>query len=374
MRFGSRGLPVSVSAALMLISLCARPVQAQDALFEHCGQIDAPGRITALTGSSEAWQLIEPRLRSFCNQVVSTMGRLQPIVGVAFSGGNPVLGTGSALGSRFGVPRFSVTGRVNLAVAEVPDLIDSNVRQLSAESLTSQPLQSSSYPIPSIQVDVAVGLLDGFSVTPAIGGVGAIDLLGSVSFVPAVRAILLEDAVVSIGGGARIGILEGGPVTPGVSISGMYRRLTDVEVGNMQQGDAAQFRADLSTWSGRAVVSKGLLMVDVAAGAGIDHYSGDVAIAWALECRVSECLAVNGNQPIIVAGDADGDLSTTAWNVFGNIGLNVGLLKVVGEVGYQRLTDPDRLDAYRDAPNGPVLADQLGAGSLFTSFGVRFAF
>lgn len=181
----------------MLTTLFVRPVRAQDALLESCRQISVSGRVPTLSSYSEARQLIEPQLRNLCNQIVSTMASVQPIVGVAFSGGNPVLGTGSALGSRSGVPRFSVTGRVNLAAAEVPDLLNENVPQLSAESLAGQPpLQSSSYPIPSIQVDVAVGLLDGFSLTPAIGGIGAVDLLGSVSFVPAVRNIRDRKSVV----------------------------------------------------------------------------------------------------------------------------------------------------------------------------------
>lgn len=358
----------------MLIALFVRPARAQDGLLESCRQIDASGGISAISAYSDVWRLIEPQLRGLCSQVVSTMASVQPIVGVAFSGGNPVLGTGSALGSRLGVPRFNVTGRINLAVADVPDLMNASVGELSAGALAIQPLQTSRYPIPSVQVDLAVGVLDGFSLTPAIGGVGAIDLLGSVSFVPAVRDIYLEDAVVNIGGGVRIGILNGSALMPGISVSGMYKRLSDITFGDMQQGDAAQFRADLTTWSGRAVVSKGLLMVDLAAGVGIDHYSGDVDFAWALECRISECLDVNGNQPIIVSGEAAGELSTTAWNVFGNVGLDFALVKVVGEVGYQRVTDPDRLDSYTDAETGPLIAGDLGAGNLFSSLGLRFAF
>lgn len=355
----------------MLIALFVRPASAQDALFESCRQINVSDGVTAISGYSELRRLIEPQLRNLCSQVVSTMASVQPIVGVAFSGGNPVLGTGSALGRRFGVPRFSVTGRVNVAVADVPELINANVGQLSGDALAIQPLQTSRYPIPSVQVDLAVGLLDGFSFTPAIGGVGALDLLGSVSFVPAVHDIRLEEGILNVGGGVRVGIIDGGPLMPGISISGMYRQLSDIRFGSIQQGDAAQFRTNLSTWSGRAVVSKGLLMVDLAAGVGIDHYSGDVDFAWALECRISECLAVNRNQPIIVSGGATGDLSTTAWNVFGNVGLNVAMLSVVGEVGYQRLTDPDRLDPFMNLESDRLLADELGGGNIFTSLGVR---
>lgn len=359
---------------MMLIALFVRPVRAQDSLFESCRQINASGRVTAIAGYSEVWRLIEPQLRDLCSQVVSTVASMQPIVGVAFSGGNPVLGTGSTLGSRVGVPRFSATGRINLAVADVPDLMNGNVGELSGSALAIQPLQTTRYPIPSAQVDLAVGVLDGVSFTPGIGGIGAIDLLGSVSFVPAVRDIHLEDAIVNLGGGARIGVLDGGALMPDISVSGVYRRLSDIQFGNMQRGDAAQFRADLSTWSGRAVVSKGLLMFDLAAGVGIDHYSGDVDFAWTLECRISECLAANSAQPIVVSGDAAGELSTTAWNVFGNVGLDFALLKVVGEVGYQRVTDPDRLGSYTTAGTGPLIADELSSGHLFSSFGLRFTF
>ena len=42
-------------------------------------------------------------------------------IGIAFSGGNPVLGTGTTLGRRLGTfPRLSATGRLNMALVEAP--------------------------------------------------------------------------------------------------------------------------------------------------------------------------------------------------------------------------------------------------------------
>lgn len=366
--FSSRD-PICLGVILVSITLLVRPARAQDALFESCRQVDVPAHVD----NPRVRFIIEPELRNLCGQVVTTMARVQPVLGIVFSGGNPVLGTASALGSRSGVPRISVTGRVNVAVAEVPDLIDHNVGRLTDDTQAIQALETSRYPVPSVQVDLAMGVLDGFSITPLIGGVGAIDLLGSLSFVPAVRDFGLQDVVLNVGGGVRVGLIEGGALVPGVSISGMYRRLSDITFGDMQQGDAAQVRTNLNTWSARAVVSKGLPMLDLAAGAGIDRYSGDVEFGWALDCSIDECLDANGGQPLIVSGNAVGRLNTTAWTLFGNVGVNLALLKIVGEVGYQRLTDPHRLDPHIDVQTGRLLDDELGGGNIFTSLGLRLA-
>lgn len=284
-----------------------------------------------------------------------------------------MLGTGSTLGTRAGIPRVSVSGRVNLALADVPDLIANEVGRLTEDEQAIQALRVSTIPIPSLQADLAVGLFDGFSATPALGGVGAIDLLGSIAFVPTVEEVGLDKAVVNIGGGARIGVLKQGALTPGLSVSGMYRRMSEIGLGNLQQGDAAEFHTNLRTFSGRVVASKGLPFVDLAAGAGIDRYSGDVDFSWTLTCTVTECLAANDNQPLTVSGNTAGKLRTTAWNVFGNVGVGFAVVKVVGEVGYQKLTNPERFNPITGPGNsGPLTTDEIG-GNIFTSFGLRLA-
>ncbi|MFW5951373.1 MAG: hypothetical protein ACOCVZ_04585, partial [Gemmatimonadota bacterium] len=182
----------------------------------------------------------------------------------------------------------------------------------------------------------------------------------------------LEEEIINAGIGARVGIIKQGLIMPGVSISGLYRTmLGDVEFGSIVDGDPAHFKTNLSSLSLRAGVSKGILMFDFAAGAGYDRYSSDGRLDWQLECPASQCggesYTLTTNAPV------EGDLSTAAWNVYGNVGMSLLLLNIVGEVGYQQATDIVDLQALQDAglPGQEPTVEDLDGGRFFASIGLR---
>jgi hypothetical protein len=215
-----------------------------------------------------------------------------------------------------------------------------------------------------------------------MGGLGAVDLLGSVSYVPVVEAIGLTEEIINVGIGARVGILQQGLLLPGISVSGMYRTmLDDVAFGSIAaDGDPAEFSTSLSTLSLRAGISKGLLMFDLAAGAGYDRYSSDVSFDWELNCPASRC----GDDYTLITRNPDGgrgvagSLTTAAWNVYGNAGLSMLLLNIVGEIGYQKAMDVIDAARLRDAGLGSAnqtpTTDALDGGRFFGSIGVRLTF
>ncbi|HSJ10798.1 MAG TPA: hypothetical protein VK928_12820, partial [Longimicrobiales bacterium] len=161
-------------------------------------------------------------VRAFCENVADAATMLQPRVGIALSGGNPVPGTASTLGMRLGsMPRISLTARVTAADVDLP----------AVERMTDS--ADVSFPVGSIAADVSVGLFSGVSLLPTVGGFGSIDLLGSVGIIPLPRGEGFDNsAPLTWAAGARVGILRESFTAPGVSVSMMYRRLGDVTFGD----------------------------------------------------------------------------------------------------------------------------------------------
>jgi hypothetical protein len=357
-----------LAAAFCALLLPGSPAGAQDALLQTCATV----QVTSPEGDVPAQ--IQDQFRFMCGQVVQGMTAVQPTVGIAFSGGAHTLGSATTIGRRLGLfPRVSGTVRVNAVLVDVPDLFDGYVPQFENDRL--QPMGTVRVPALALQGDIAVGVFNGFSLAPGVGGFGAVDLLGSVSVVPAVEAIGLSESIANLGGGARVGILRQGLVMPGVSVSGMYRSMRGAvafgELGTAAAaGDPAEFSADLSTWSFRAGASKGFLLLDLAAGLGYDIYSSDIHFDWRLRCPAQQC----GEEVILETdGGVQGRLRTAAWNAFGNVGLSLLVLKLVAEVGYQQPLDIVDAAALRAAglPDQPPVLDDVTGGRYFLSLGAR---
>lgn len=364
---------------LCALGLAASPAAAQGDLLDSCRGMEiryfVEGAQTPPPPGS-ASDNAEEQLRYLCGQVVHAMSNVQPSVGIAFSGGNHTLGTATTIGRRLGIfPRFSVTARLNGAWADAPDLLDGYEAELD-DNGELPPMGTTGIPVGSLQGDVTLGLFNGLSLGPALGGLGAIDLLGSLSFVPSIEAAGLDREILNWGAGARIGILQQGLIMPGVSISGMYRNMGEVSFGSIEdEGHPAEFATDLSTLSLRGAISKGFLAFDLAAGAGYDIYTSDVRFDFELTCPPGECYP--GVEATARPQEAiQGELQTAAWNVFGNVGLSLLVLNIVGEIGYQKTTDlvtaADLAEA--DLPDRQLTTDELEGGRLFGSVGVRFTF
>lgn len=371
----------TASFAIALVALCAAPLQAQDgdALLATCNGIVTadievrnrnPGAPPALVNA--AVNEVIDEVQFLCSTVATTLSNIQPAVGISFSGGNPTLGMGGTLGTRFGfIPRFAITARLNAALTELPDIQDFSSQIGEGESLDSVP--TARFPLAAIQGDVAIGVFNGITLVPMLGGLGSIDLLGSVAFIPAIESTGLEEAIVSWGAGARIGILKGGLVAPGLSVSGMYRRMGEAQFGDIdgEDPDPGEFATDLSSISLRAALSKGFLMFDFVLGGGYDMYTSDPSFNFALNCRTTECVAVAdpGNAAegltLTMAEPIAGEVESAAWNVFGNVGMSLLLLNLVAEIGYQQAMD------VIESSDVQVTEEEIGSGAFFGSLGLR---
>jgi hypothetical protein len=120
-------------------------------------------------------------------------------------------------------------------------------------------------------------------------------------------------------------------------------------------------------------VSKGILALDFAAGAGYDIYSSDLHFDFIATCPASACTVETTARPV---DPIDGTLETAAWNVHGNVGLSLMVLNIVAEVGYQQATEVVTAEdlAAAGLPDRAPVAEDIGEGRLFGGIGVRLTF
>src|SRR5439155_427052 len=164
----------------------------------------------------------------------------------------------------------TVTARVNAIKASLPN----------PDSASQSQVPSSFHgAIPAPIVEAALGLLRGR------GGFLSVDALGSAVLLPTSgvsglsvdsNAAHIGGAALGIGYGARVGILSGTFPIPALSVSWMHRTLPRIQYGKLGPafgtGDQFEFSMDLKADNYRAVASWKFVLLDLAAGLGIDHY------------------------------------------------------------------------------------------------------
>lgn len=286
--------------------------------------------------------------RRFCNLVAQGVEVVQPRIGLAAAGGNPVLGTASTLGMRIGkFPRISIGGRVTAVQADLPP-----IRTIGS-------VDDIDFAVGALAVDGAIGVFQGFSPAITVGGVLSLDLLASAGLLLLPDDDGFDDSPFTWGAGLRLGIFRESFTLPGISVSAMYRRVGEIEFGDpaLQRTDAAFSADDYTNLSFRGVIGKRLFGIGLAAGAGYDHYSTDVA--WAFVDPADP-----GGAPVRVAMDG---FDNDRFMLFLNAGITVLILTASLEVGWQQGGDvvPAALPAVDFDPED---------GAFFGSFAIRIAY
>jgi len=284
---------------------------------------------------------VATQAQTICNRAVDAYKTFQPLGGIAISGGNPELGTARGLG---GPGHLFVSARVNVVKADIPN------------PDTTQGKISGGLPAPV--VEGGVGLLRGVG-----GGLLSVDALVSATLLPAnLDKLSVDSTATRIGGmalgvgyGVRVGVMNGFFPIPAVSVSVMRRSLPRVQLGDLSKGDNYQFDTDLKATNVRVAASLRFLVLDVAAGFGFDHYSSTGHIAF---CNSPQPLCAKQTVTVLVTNNRQ--------VLFADAGLNLMLLKLVGEIGYQTGKDQQLSTTYRDFD--PT------AGHVYGGLGVRFSF
>lgn len=280
-----------------------------------------------------------------CNTAVDAMKAFSPLAGMVISGGNPVLGTAGTLG---GFGHIALTARVNATKVALPN-------PDSAFSSGSSVAASYNGALPAPVVEASLGVLRGMG-----GGLLSIDALGSAVLLPTNQvanlsvdpnATKIGSVALGIGYGARVGIIKGGLLIPSVSVSWMHRHLPRLQYGDVTAGGPMDFAMALDATNIRAVAGMRLLLFDVAAGLGVDHYVTTGRIRY----QDITVQTVNVNP------------KNTRQVLFADAGMNLLVVKLVGELGWQSGKDQG------------FTRDSFGswdpkAGHVFGSIGARLSF
>ncbi|MGD2154922.1 MAG: hypothetical protein PVG79_16780 [Gemmatimonadales bacterium] len=284
--------------------------------------------------------------RFLCHDLVASVQLLQPELGMLLAGANPVLGTASPIGTKFRfIPRLNIGGRITVGWAEIPDLLD-------YPADIADPVGSRSFSVPAAQLDLSVGVFDGLQLGTTLGGLAAVELLGSLG------AIMLPDDegfrgnVTGVGLGARVGILRESFTAPGISVSGMYKWHGHVRYADAAQGDAGSFEMDMKALSLRAGLSKSFVAFGLALTLGYDSYWSDVGFV------------VNpppAGPPVALPSQGGTvDLQTERWSAFIDVSYIVLYFNIAAEAGWQEV---QRLGTSRGG--------DIESGNFFGALGIR---
>ena len=301
----------------------------------------------ALAGAPLAAQctnIINPQAMSACQHAEDAVKTLHPLVGMIISGGDPVIGSGSTLG---GFGHLFVSARVNAVKVALPSTN-------TADSASATGL------VPAPVVDAGLGLFRGLG-----GGLLAVDALGSATLLPtgAVANLTVDSGASKIGSlalglgyGARIGIIRGGFPLPSVSLSIMRRTLPRIRYGHLgatfASDSAFMFDTDLRATNIRLVAAMHILLLDVAAGVGLDQYTSTAHVSYynSLASTTTDTIKLDNKRSVL----------------FVDAGMNLLAVKLVGELGYQTGKDQDLTTTYQGF--------DPKAGHVFGGIGIRVSF
>ena len=258
-----------------------------------------------------------------CQQAYDVYQLLAPQLGLALAGGNATAGGGSVLG---GLGHFSVGIRANVLGGLLPDPSANGFAQsTTGAQQRTLPTQNAPFGLPT--ADAAIGLFKGFPLS--LTNIFGVDALVSAEYVPTInkeKFSLDPSSNWRFGFGARIGLLSESIAFPGVSFTWIERDLPTVDVtalsGTNNSNVLGISNMQVKTHAWRIVASKNLSAFSLVAGAGRDAYDQSAT----MKGTVTQ-VGVTGSESV----DATQTLNRT--NIFGDLAINVKLLKVVFEVG-----------------------------------------
>lgn len=296
---------------------------------------------------------VELTAQNVCQQTFDSYRYIVPQVALALTGGNLTLGQNSTLG---GFGTFSIGLRATGFSGAVPN-VGAFPQTTGAAQRATLPTSSQAIAIPAF--DVSIGVFGG--VPLGLTNVGGVDLIMSSAIIPDINAgslILPPHTNYQLGYGLRIGLLSESLLVPGVSVTVSQRDLPTVTMGGSAgNSDLSIINLGVNTRSWRLVGSKNLLFGSIAVGTGVDNV--DLAADLVGQVR-------NGSGAIV--GSATPTASNSSYSrstYFANVGLNLLLFRVVGEVG--RVAAVDALPTFNSFSDGPA-----GRALTYGSLGIRF--
>ncbi len=206
-------------------------------------------------------------LLTSCQSAVLAAQSIRGGVALADRMGASLSGASSTIGRRLGsAPRVSVDLRFRMVRFKMPDLLDRGTGVAGENAVNAYGLKGS----------FAVGVLDGFSLMPTVGGLLSLDLLGSASlvFLSESSGFVGNEGVFSVGG--RLGIFRESFTLPGVTVSvtQSFGQSVDWTAG----ANEPQIDNEISATSVRAIIGKNFFTLAVSGGFGWNWDRGEMGV------------------------------------------------------------------------------------------------
>lgn len=275
---------------------------------------------------------------------------MAPQLGTAIAGGSHTLGIGTNLG---GFPHFAIALRGNAVLGNFPTV--DNV-QLGSAAQRNFAVEDGGAAM--VTADFALGITKGFNV--GVTRIGGVDLIGGVTYVPEWSDdgfSITPKSSTAVGLGARVGLLQQSALIPGVSFSYMKRNLPTLDFAfNADDGSTFainDFSVKTSSW--RLSAQKNLLLFQFGAGIGGDTYD------FSTSANVTVVQPPAPSQ----SGSFTDKASMSRNTMYGSLGLNLFLAKIVAEVGRVGGGTLPTFNSF-DTP-----ADE---GRLYGTVGIRISF
>ena len=190
--------------------------------------------------------------------------------GTALAGamGTELAGTSSTLGRRpGGALRLSLGARIDAVRFHIPDILAADADPPGRTTVLAY----------GPKATVAVGVLDGFSVSPSVGGLLSLDLLGSVGLLFLEEEDGFSDDMGVLAVGGRLGLVRESFTMPGLTAS-LTRVYGQTIVWGGLGAHGAEVEAGVRTTSFRATLGKDAFGIALLVGAGADWQAGDFTI------------------------------------------------------------------------------------------------
>lgn len=282
---------------------------------------------TASAQTSTGTCTVQPALASgadACTKARDLFAFVMPQVGVALSGGNPVLGEGGTMG---GWGKRAISLRVSAVQGQLPR----NTVPLSVTGARSDDFGAEGTYVPVPSLDAAVGVFAG--VPAGLTNIGGVDALIGVTYLPDVSEGALrfapQNGNFALSYGLRVGLLQESSLVPGVSISAMRRKLPTVTLDYLPGNDSltvSNLAVAANTF--RLVASKRFTLLGLAAGIGRDEIESTAGMRGV----VNEGIA---NAPVrseVVLSGLRNDVSRNTAFVNASFGLSI--TRIVAEYGW----------------------------------------
>lgn len=190
--------------------------------------------------------------------------------GTALAGamGTELAGASSTLGRRpGGALRLSLGARIDAVRFRMPDILSGGADRPGRTTVLAWGPKGTA----------ALGVLDGFSVSPSVGGLLSFDVLGSLGllFLEEEDGFSGDMGIVAVGG--RLGLVRESFTMPGLTAS-LTRVYGQTVVWGGLGAHGAEVEAGVSTTSFRATLGKDAFGIALLVGAGADWQAGDFTL------------------------------------------------------------------------------------------------